>query len=172
MLSAPMSSPLSPVRSVLFLALSAVVGSLGAACSEDDAGDDKEPVEAGAGTGGAAGAGGGSGSGGVPRAGGAPGAGGFDPALALECAADAGSDECRTCMAAVCCDTYAACMNDAACAEGFIKHRECWTDPANTEPYECFPTFARSVPDAASILGTMVTCILGTCDMCGGPAPL
>jgi hypothetical protein len=151
----------------------AAVCALLAGCSGGDSGSHAEGLDGA----------GGDGSGGAPprgdggRAGsvaGAPSAGGaaFDAAAVLACGIDAGADECRSCLAAKCCDAAQACFGDPTCGEAFGPYQACVVEhPDDTS--SCFSTFARAIVGESRLHEPLVLCIAtGGCGLCGPPAVL
>lgn len=110
------------------------------------------------------GTGGGTGTGGT-----ASGTGGANPA---DCHTDAGTDECRLCLASHCCDDFTGCTNDATCRTRFDTYQSCVKasgGDANTIS-DCFSTFASGNGADYALL---TTCDYNYCSVeCGGPIPI
>jgi hypothetical protein len=118
--------------------------------------------------GGGSSSGGASGSGGTKQAGGMTGSGGYDPALAKQCSIDSTGNECKICLAVLCCDAVVECFGDTTCDSEFSKYQTCVKDPTQVDPTGCFSTFTRSASSDGGKGSSLVTCIITDCPVCGG----
>jgi hypothetical protein len=144
-----------------------------AACSSDGG----PTISNSEGTGGKAGGtsteGGQNASGGASSTGGMTGSGGYDPTLAAQCSIDYTGDDCKGCLAALCCDAVETCFADTACMAEFSTYQTCIKQPGQADAARClasFTVYAKS--DAGSKHQALVGCIITTCQMCGGVAVL
>lgn len=158
-----MHAPLRIVLLVLF-------GSAAWACSSSDS---STPGKSdGGATGGATGSGGKAGTGGAKSTGGGTSSSSSGGATGHQCAVDAGTDNCATCLATQCCDRFIACLDRPLCRSAFAIHEACFRAPG-AEPSACFGDFSRTLQgDAGDSNGVdpFAACIITNCSqVCGGP---
>jgi hypothetical protein len=132
-----------------------MVSLLAAACSSSKS-TGSEDAGVGNGTGGKT-----SGSGGSTSAA----SGGSTAAM---CAADAGDDGCRKCLANNCCDDYTQCLADPKCSAALKTQIKCFT--SGDEPSFCFGNFTRALGGDAGTVTAVPACVITFCTAaCGGP---
>lgn len=90
---------------------------------------------------------------------------------ATACGADAGSDDCRQCLAANCCSDYVNCVEDPACSAALDTYRQCVESATNTsQKGACIGGFSRTLKDAGASapLGSAIgACVYRACTVCG-----
>lgn len=84
------------------------------------------------------------------------------------CAADAGMDGCRRCLANNCCDAYTECLADPQCSKALTKQIACFS--GGEEPSFCFGNFTRALAGDSGVIKPVPQCIAISCTaVCGGP---
>jgi hypothetical protein len=84
------------------------------------------------------------------------------------CAADAGMNGCRMCLAQNCCDDYTQCLADPKCSKALTTQINCFT--SGDEPSFCFGNFSRALGGDAGTITPVPACIVTNCTAaCGGP---
>jgi hypothetical protein len=131
------------------------------ACSSDDTGSATQNSTATGGKSGGTGGSTGSGTGGAST-------GGKDP---KDCPADSGTESCRQCLAANCCDAYSNCVRDDACSQALETYRQCANAAVSgSDKGRCFATFSQAMKDAgasASLGQAIGVCVYRSCISCG-----
>jgi hypothetical protein len=133
----------------------------GFACSSDDTGTTTQPATSTGGKSGGTGGSTGNGTGGAST-------GGKDP---KDCPADSGTESCRQCLAANCCDAYANCVRDDACSQALETYRQCANAAVSgSDKGRCFASFSQAMKDAgpSANLGQAIgVCVYRACIACG-----
>jgi len=84
---------------------------------------------------------------------------------------DAGTDTCRTCLAAHCCTAYTDCLHDSVCSHAFDAYRQCVDTAQNSSiKNACIGGFSRTMKDAGTSapLGNAIgSCVYAQCLVCG-----
>jgi hypothetical protein len=87
---------------------------------------------------------------------------------AAMCAADAGANACRACLAMNCCDAYTQCLADPKCNKALTTQIACFT--SGDEPSFCFGNFSRALGGDSGVITPVPACIVTSCTpQCGGP---
>ena len=157
----PVRVIIGPMRFTLTTACTVLALCSAFGCSSDDPASTTQPSTA---TGGKSGGTGGSTSSGT----GGSSTGGKDP---KDCPADSGTESCRQCLAANCCDAYANCIRDDACGQALETYRVCANAAVSgSDKGACFATFSRAMKDAgpSTSLGQAIgVCVYRSCISCG-----
>jgi hypothetical protein len=148
---------------IRLLLTSTIMGLFLGACSSDEpTSDPTDGGTGGKGSGGKGSGGKGSGAAGSAATGGA----------ASMCAADAGGDGCRKCLAAYCCSDYMDCVASPSCTKALDKHAACIAE-TGAETAACFGDLTRELQGDAAGLTAIPLCILNSCSAsCAGPGPV
>src|SRR5689334_16092489 len=114
------------------------------------------------GSGGGTSTGGAKSTGGATSAGGVTGSGGYDPALAAQCSIDSTGSDCKTCLAATCCNAVEACFGDSGCMAAFSTYQTCLKDPAQADLAGCLSKFTRYAKSDGGSHQDLAGCIITT----------
>ena len=157
------------IRSFIRISVLAFLATVVAACSSSES--PRSEADAGLSGGGEGGKGaGGKATGG--KSGGNSGSGGEGGGGMVCTTADAGSDNCRQCLAGACCDDLTACLKDDNCTKALADQEACFRTPGQEMSF-CFGNFTRALQgDAGESAGVppLGICIIQSCRaVCGGP---